>query len=149
MRKLFGALLLALVPGGVSAASVCPGWGGDTIFHCKIENSSREVSVCDLRDGTFLYVYGRPGRPELELIRSTRQVEYTPWNGIGRAIWARIGFSNGRYFYDVGYSQDKRPGSRADGQIEIYKGRRNNPIATKYCRRGTVTTRLDDLWDRF
>lgn len=150
MRKLLGAFLLAVLPAGAaSAGSVCPGWGGDTVFHCKIESSSREVSVCDMLDGTFLYVYGRPGRPELELRRSSRQVEYTPWNGIGRAIWARIGFSNGQYFYDVGFSQDKRPGSRAEGQIEIYKGRRNDPISIKFCRRSTVTSRLDELWDRF
>ena len=147
----FSGLVAALAaPVQARAGSVCPAYGGKTIFHCQIDRSSREISVCDMPGGTYLYVYGRPGRPELELERGPRQVEYTPWNGIGSAWWARLGFRNGGYFYDVGWYKEKGPdGAPAGGQVEIYKRNRNVPVSIKSCRTGTVFSRLDDLWERF
>ncbi len=134
----------------VHAGSACGAHEGKTVFHCRIDGSSREVSVCALPGGDYLYVYGRPGRAELELKRSPRAVEYTPWTGIGRYLWARLGFRNGAYFYDVGFSVDRlTENARAEGQVEIYKGNRNSPISTKYCRPGSVVSRLDEIWNRF
>ena len=108
------------------------------------------MTVCALPDEHYLYVYGRPGRPELELERRKEDVVYTPWNGIGSAWWARLGFRNGAYFYDVGYSRQKGPEDHPTyGQVEIYKDGREDPLAIKNCRVGTVFSDLDGLWEKF
>ena len=153
MRITTIAAAIALLPAAAGAAPVCDGHGAGTLFHCRIDGSSRQVTVCDLPDGDFLYVYGRPGRPELELRRSQADVVYTPWNGVGSAFWARLGFLNDGYLYDVGYSVAKDGSEPVYGFVDIYEPghgpETSSPAVTKECRPGTVETRLEGLWERF
>ena len=153
MRFPIIACLVALLAVPVAAAPLCERLGAGTLFHCRIDGSSQEVTVCDLTDGDFLYVYGRPGRPELELRRGQAEVVYTPWNGVGSAFWARLGFFNDGYLYDVGYSAAKDGSEPIYGFVDIYEPghgpETGSPVVTKECRPGTVETRLEGLWQRF
>jgi hypothetical protein len=103
---ILAALLLAAPM--AQAVPNCARFGDGVLFHCKIQGSSREVTICDLPNGQYLYQYGKPGQaPELEIQSRQEEVVYTPWNGMGSAIWARLGFHNKGYFYDVSRSIQK------------------------------------------
>jgi len=128
----------------------CRQFEAGVLFHCKIQGSSREVTICDLPNGQYLYRYGKPGQaPELEIQSKQEDVVYTPWNGVGSAIWARLGFRNKGYFYDVGRSIQKGGESQPEGFLDIYEPGNDTPIGTKQCQTGTVQGDLDGLWDRF
>ncbi len=132
------------------AAPNCAQFKAGILFHCKILGSSLEVTICDLPDNQYLYQYGKPGQtPELTIQRTQEDVVYTPWNGMGSAIWARLGFRNKGYFYDVGRSIQKGGDSPPVGFVDIYEPGNDTPIATKQCQTGTVEGDLDGLWDRF
>ncbi len=150
MRIPVFVLVLLLAAPVAQAAPNCTQLEADVLFHCKIQGSSREVTICDLPDDRYLYRYGKPGKtPELEIRSSQAEVVYTPWNGVGSAIWARLGFRNKGYLYDVGRSIQKGGGSQPEGFIDIYEPGNDTPIATKQCQPGTVQGDLDGLWDRF
>ncbi len=143
-------ITLALTVPMAQAAPNCAQFDADVLFHCKMQGSKQEVTICDLPDGQYLYRYGKPGKaPELEIRSSQKEVVYTPWNGVGSAIWARLGFRNKGYFYDVGRSIQKGGESQPEGFIDIYEPGNDTPIATKQCQTGTVQGDLDGLWDRF
>ncbi len=145
---ILAALLLPAC--AVQAAPNCAPSKASVLFHCKIQGSSREVTICDLPNNQYLYTYGKPGQtPELEIQRGQSEVVYTPWNGVGSAIWARLGFRNKGYFYDVSRSIQKGGESPPEGSVEIYKTGNDTPIASKHCQTGTVLGDLDGLWDRF
>ena len=150
MRFLIILGVLTIGAAGLQAAPNCAPFGGEVLFHCKIEGSSRHVTICDLPDKRYLYQYGKPGQPpELSLERAQSEVVYTPWNGVGNSIWARLGFRNNGYLYDVGRSIQKGGESPPEGFLDIYEPGNDTPIATKQCRTGTVQGDLDGLWDRF
>ncbi len=150
MRTLIILGTLMFSAAGLQAAPKCASLGGEVLFHCKIEGSSREVTICDLPDKQYLYQYGKPGQtPELSLQRSQSEVVYTPWNGVGNSIWARLGFRNKGYLYDVGRSIQKGGESPPEGYLDIYEPGKDTPIASKQCQAGTVRGDLDSLWDRF
>ena len=128
----------------------CAQFDGDILFHCKIEGSNHELTICDLPDGRYLYRYGKSGQaPELQIQSTQEEVVYTPWNGMGSTIWARLGFRNKGYFYDVGRLIQKGGELPPEGFVDIYEPGNETPIATKEYQAGTVQGDLDGLWDRF
>ena len=150
LRCIAVAALLVLTPHAASTAPICAAQEAGTLFHCKIKGSSREVTVCDLAGDRFLYSYGKPGSPpEIELFRQKSEVFYTPWNGISRSIWAKLGFENKGYRYEVIWSVLKGGSEPAEGYLDIFEPGNDNPVATKECAAGTVDSRLDGLWERF
>ena len=151
MKKLFLAAALAALPAAAGAAPLCDRQGAETVFHCKIQKSSRQVTVCALRGGDFLYVYGRPGRPEMELRQTARQVTYTPWNGVGFSFWAALRFDKGSYGYEVAYDADKDGRRPIAGGVTIFGpgGDSSGVIGRRECRPGTVETRLEEISARF
>ena len=141
-------LLLAVSP--AHAGPSCAQHKAEVLFHCKIKGSSREVTICDLPDKQYLYRYGKPGKPpEMQIQSAQNEVVYTPWNGIGNSNWARLGFRNKGYLYDVGRSIQKGGETPPEGFIDIFEPGNDEPIATKFCETGTVEGDLDALWDRF
>ena len=142
--------LITVAAGAPACADFCDDREAQTVFHCQFQNSTRQVYVCLHEDDSYHYAYGKPGQaPELELRHSASRVSYTPWNGIGRAFWARLAFNNGGYRYDVGYSVLKDGSAPMEGVLDVYEPGNETPIATKFCRPGTVESRLDELWQRF
>ena len=149
MRRLL-ICVLACLPAFPAVADYCGDREAQTVFHCKFQNSTRQVHVCLHEDSSYQYAYGKPGQaPELELRHPQSRVLYTPWNGIGSAFSARLAFDNNGYRYDVGYSALKDGSAPMEGFLDIYEPGNDTPIATKFCRSGTVESRLDELWERF
>ncbi|MEM7188473.1 MAG: hypothetical protein AAF439_02570, partial [Pseudomonadota bacterium] len=135
------ALLLTPLP----AAALCSGLAVETVFACALKNSSREVHVCRLGDGSFLYSYGKPQtKPELELVRSRDQVKYDPWNGVGRYIWAYLSVENEGWRYQVGYSADRHEHT-LEGYLNVFEPGADEPIVSRQCEPDTINHLLDDL----
>ena len=144
------SLFVALLISAANAGPNCAQFNADVIFHCKIQGAGQELTICDMPDGQYLYQYGKPGQsPELEIRSTQEEVVYTPWNGMGSTIWARLGFRNKGYFYDVGRGIQKGGASPPWGFVDIYEPGNDKAIATKDCQTGTVVGDLDGLWDRF
>lgn len=147
------AAFLALLPVAAPAAPICERLGAETIFHCRIDGSTRELTVCEQRDGQFLYAFGQPGRPELEIARRPEQLSYRPWNGVGFSYWASLGFEEDGHHFVVSFDAVKDGSSPVTGGVDVYKPGNDpeggRPDATRTCRPGTVESRLDEIEDRF
>ncbi len=90
--------VLALSAGAANAK--CP--AGQAVFiSCQIEARKTVVKVC-LGADRATYSYGpQGGPPELTLSEPLVSLGYTPWPGVGRAIWEDVTFTNGAYSYTV------------------------------------------------
>ncbi|MFT5064767.1 MAG: hypothetical protein ACJAWC_000393 [Yoonia sp.] len=72
-----------------------------TFMSCQIEDSSKTLDVC-YDDTNAYYRFGIAGQvPELALTASIADLDYRPWNGLGKDIWEEISFENGNYAYSV------------------------------------------------
>ena len=87
------ALLLALL--ATPASATCQ---GDEAFSCQI--GKKTLEVCYWK-GALIYSYGREGKPELTIAEPLETAAYTPWPGIGRAIWDTVSFQNEGNTYEV------------------------------------------------
>ena len=146
------AAMVAQLPGLAWAAPYCERRGADTAFHCRIEESRAEVTVCDMPDGDLVYVFGPPGAPELELQRHEEEVAYTPWDGSGSSYAAQLGFRTNGQYHVVGYSEPRDGSAPARGYVDVYgpggESRTGNPSKSYQCATGTVESRLDVFWER-
>lgn len=94
-----GLALLFLLP--LPALADCP---GEVIFACPIK--ARVLEVC-LTGTAAIYSYGKPGRPELTIATPLTELDYTPWPGIGSAIWEEARLQNAGVDYTVFTSIEK------------------------------------------
>ena len=134
------ALILALL--ATPAAS--PGWAacqGDEAFSCQI--GKKTLEVCYWK-GMLTYSYGREGKPELTLTEPLETVAYTPWPGIGRAIWDTVTFHNAGVTYEVWTSFDKMDENAVlEGGVYVMEG--ETMLASPTCDRGSVAHGLDTI----
>ncbi|MGB0903133.1 hypothetical protein [Halocynthiibacter sp.] len=108
MKKLL-ALVFALSAGPALACGPSAPLAADVLLSCKIEGRNRVLSVC-AANGQAYYSYGTPDQsPELELIIPLRDVEVTPWPGVGGAIWEEMIFTNNDVEYVVWQSLRRDP----------------------------------------
>ncbi len=143
MRWLAGALV-SILAAPAAHADYCGDREAQTVFFCKIKNSSRQVTVCRHEDNSFHYAYGKPGRaPELELRHPKERVVYEPWPGVSDSFWATLRFRNGAYGYTVAYSMPKERPEDIWGGLTVTKG--ETVLADKECVARTLVTRLDEL----
>jgi hypothetical protein len=140
MRALVTALILIpLIP--LSAQAACR---GETLLSCTI-NGGKALEVC-LNGDTLTYAYGPPGRPELRLSEPLSNGTYTPWNGIGRAIWESIAFQNDGYIYEVYASFDRLVENTVQEHgVSIFKG--DSLVTSLACDPGAVAAPFDGLYD--
>lgn len=132
------ALLLILLAAPAYAA--CP---GDTVFSCPIGKKSLEI--CHAK-GLLTYQFGRAGKPELIISEPLETVAYTPWLGIGRAIWDSVAFENEGVTYEVWSSFDKMDENAVlEGGINVMEG--DQALATLTCNKGSVDMALDVISD--
>lgn len=81
----------------------------EVLLSCKIEDRDRVLSVC-AANGQAYYSYGVPDHvPELELVRALRDVDVTPWPGVGGSIWEEMIFANEDMEYVVWQSMLRDP----------------------------------------
>jgi hypothetical protein len=132
------ALLLALLASPASAA--CQ---GDEAFSCTI--GRKTLDVCHWK-GALIYRYGPEGNPELTIAEPLETVAYTPWPGIGRAIWDTVAFQNDGVTYEVWTSFDKMDESAVlEGGVNVMQG--DTSLASLTCDKGSVAHGLDVISD--
>jgi hypothetical protein len=131
------ALILALLA-ATSASAACQ---GDEAFSCKI--GQKTLEVCYWK-GMLTYSYGRDGKPELILTEPLETVAYTPWPGLGRAIWDTVAFRNAGVTYEVWTSFDKMDENAVlEGGVYVMEG--ETMLASPTCDRGSVAHGLDTI----
>lgn len=133
-------LLLTLLP--LPAFADCA--GGEEVFTCQIGAESLEIC----HQGTDLtYAFGSEGTPDLALTESLTTVNFTPWPGVGSAIWESVAFVNDDYAYEVWTSQDRNGDENAplDAGINILNG--EELVAELRCDPGTASQPLEGIWD--
>ncbi|MBL9073106.1 hypothetical protein [Tabrizicola sp.] len=132
------ALLLALL--ATPASATCQ---GDEAFSCRI--GKKTLEVCYWK-GALIYSYGREGKPELTIAEPLETVAYTPWPGIGRAIWDTVAFQNDGTTYEVWTSFDKMDENAIlEGGVNVMQG--DKTLATLTCDKGSVIHSLDPILD--
>jgi hypothetical protein len=133
---LFAILLVTPVAGPTSAA--CQ---GDETFSCTI--GGKTLQVCYWK-GALVYAYGRTDKPELTIAEPLETVAYTPWPGIGRAIWDSVAFQNEGITYEVWTSFDRIDESAIlEGGVNVLEG--DTTLATLTCDRGSVQRGLETI----
>jgi hypothetical protein len=132
------ALLLTLLAAPAHAA--CP---GDTAFFCQI--GKKTLEVCH-STGTLTYSFGRAGKQELTIAEPLETAAYTPWPGIGRAIWEAVAFQNQGTTYEVWTSIDKMEKDAVlEGGVNVMQG--DSTLASLTCNPGSVSQSLDAISD--
>lgn len=132
------ALLLALLT--VPANATCQ---VDEAFSCTI--GAKTLQVCSWK-GALIYSYGREGKPELTIAEPLETVAYTPWPGIGRAIWDRVVFQNEGIAYEVWTSFDRMDETAVlEGGVNVMEG--DTMLASLTCDKGSVQRALDTISD--
>lgn len=132
------ALLFALLATPASAA--CP---GGTVFSCRI--GAKVLEVCHAADA-LTYVFGREGKPELTLSQPLETAAYTPWPGIGRAIWDSLAFSNDGITYEVWTSVERMDeAAQLEGGVNVIEGETH--LASLTCDPGTPSQSLDVIYE--
>lgn len=103
--RLFAFLFTCLFAFSVQAKCLVK----DEIFlSCSIQNGKKFLDVC-FNDTQISYRFGTiGGKIELELNRSLKEIEYTPWPGVGRTIWESVIFENDGVRYEVHGAIDKK-----------------------------------------
>lgn len=135
MRAIF---LVALIATPASAA--CQ---GDEAFSCTI--GPKTLEVCYWK-GALIYSYGRAGKPELTIDEPLETAAYTPWPGIGRAIWDSVAFQNAGVTYEVWTSFDRLDEKAIlEGGVNVLQG--NATLASLTCDKGSVAHNLDPIFD--
>ena len=132
------ALLLALLAAPAHAA--CQ---GDEAFSCQI--GAKTLEVCYWK-GMLTYRFGPKSMPELTISEPLETIAYTPWPGIGRAIWDSVAFENEGVTYEVWSSFDRLDENAViEGGVNAMQGDRT--LATLTCDKGSVERGLDTISD--
>ncbi|MBK8440165.1 MAG: hypothetical protein IPL38_12015 [Rhodobacter sp.] len=109
---------LILAPSPPPAFAQCP--GGTEVFSCPA--GKKIIEVCTL-NGAVTYSYGPKGKPDISLSVPLQNADYTPWPGVGRAIWDSMAFHNEGYIYEVWASYDKLDQNAVwEGGVNVLKG---------------------------
>lgn len=137
MRAAFLLILLA-------APAASPVWAacqGDEAFSCAI--GKKTLEICYWK-GMLTYRFGPEGKPELTVNEPLETVAYTPWPGIGRAIWDSVAFKNEGVTYEVWSSFDRMDENAVlEGGVNVLQG--DKTLATLTCDKGSVATALDAI----
>jgi hypothetical protein len=144
MRISIFTIILAAMSGPVFAT--CPA-STQTVLSCTMSNGKKVLDVC--QDGDFAsYAFGKRGqRADMRLKVSIGVLEYTPWNGIGRAIYEQVIFRNRDVSYVVWSAFERDPGVvdplRAGIRVE---DRNENSLAELRCDAGSIRAGIDSLY---
>jgi hypothetical protein len=131
------ALLIAVL---AAPANACP---GDAVFSCPIGKKTLEVCASN---GLLTYSFGREGKPEITVSEPLETIAYTPWPGIGRAIWDSVAFQNEGVTYEVWSSFDRMDENAVmEGGINVMEG--DKTLASLTCDKGSVERGLDTISD--
>ncbi|UWQ27607.1 hypothetical protein K3555_13980 [Leisingera sp. M527] len=130
---LIGSFLLA-----ANAVHACPD-GSTILVSCTFNGGASYLETCLMGDHAT-YAYGESDRkPELALARHVRDVDMTPWPGIGKSIWEAFTFENGGYSYTAHYAIKKDPGAESPMSGGIIVDKDGQQVASRQCDTGSVS----------
>jgi hypothetical protein len=136
------AILLAFLAASVSGPTFAA-CQGEAVFSCPI--GKKTLAICHAK-GLLTYSFGRIGKPELTISEPLETVAYTPWPGIGRAIWDAVAFENEGVTYEVWSSFDKMDENAVlEGGINVMQG--DKTLASLTCDKGSVERGLETISD--
>lgn len=116
---------------------------GDTAFSCQI--GTKTLEVCYWR-GSLIYAFGPDNAPELTIAQPLETAAYTPWPGVGRAIWESVAFQNQGTTYEVWSSFDRLDETAVlEGGVHVLEG--DTLLATLTCNTGSVAPTLFAISD--
>lgn len=141
MRPFLLALLPCLALASAAAAECA---GGEQVFACQIGKKSLEL--CRIGDD-LTYAFGPPGSPDLTISESLTTVNFTPWPGVGSAIWENVVFVNEGFAYEVWTSQERNAeeDTPLEAGINVLNG--EELVAELRCDEGTPSQALEGIWD--
>lgn len=149
MKQLCLAALICGVghPGYAECAT-----GLDPFLTCEVGTQGKQLNVCFNSD-VIVYSFGRSGDPELVLTETVADIDYTPWPGIGRAIYETVQFTNGGYQYTVVAGFDRMFGDETEadhpdpffGNVQVTHN--GETLADLSCRRETAQAPWGGLYD--
>lgn len=145
MTRLIVLIVALILPGSLHAA--CTG-GARPYLSCTTKGGQNTLDVC-VDNRIVLYAYGPRGQAaDLTLARDLREIDYRPWNGIGRTIWEDVSFFNTGYGYTVWFAIDKmRPDAPTEGGVNVTRD--GAALADIRCDPGSVTIGMDALYDAY
>ena len=141
MRIIVAASILLTLPQITFAECATP---QDTFLSCTFSNGGKAVDVC-VEGDNMTYRFGPVGKaPDLALSVPVVDADYTPWPGIGRAIWETVTFQSGKTSYVVAgvidrtFSDEENNGAEPaiSGLINVVEG--EETLATLDCDAGSV-----------
>lgn len=140
MRALALALLLTLLP--LPAAAGCA--NDSEVFSCTIKG--KPLQICHWK-GALIYNCGPVAAPELSIAEPLETALYSPWPGVGSAIWESVAFPNKGYAYEVWTSVERDPEATTGlmGGVNVLQG--DGLVAQLDCDPGTPSNSLDVIWD--
>jgi hypothetical protein len=124
------------------AAASCPDLA---VLTCTTAGGAKVLEVC-LAGEALTYSFGKAGKsPDITLTEPLANGTYTPWNGIGRAIWESTTFTNDGFVYEAWSSFDRLDENAVlEGGVNVLKGDRLQ--AEVRCDAGSVTAGFDQLF---
>ncbi|MEX0304562.1 MAG: hypothetical protein AB3N24_19260 [Leisingera sp.] len=123
----------------VNAVQACPD-GATTLVSCSLTGGANYLETCLLGDHAT-YAFGDAGRrPDLALARHVRDVDMTPWPGIGNSIWEAFTFETEGFSYTVHYTLEKDPGARVPLSGGVIIGKDGQVVAHMQCDIGSVVS---------
>lgn len=112
---LIRSLAVLFATSGMASAACGP--DEEVFVSCQIAERETTLKVC-IGAEMATYRYGPEGQPELSLAEPNASVGYTPWPGVGRAIWEDITFQNGAYSYTAYGGFDRQFGDETDEDVD-------------------------------
>ena len=138
--------LIALTISTAPAFAQCP-TNQHPILSCNIEDSQKALTAC--HDGAVAtYAFGKPGQtPELIIKTPVTQINYTPWNGVGRGIYEQVIFDNAGVGYLLWSAFEKDPGVEQPFSGGIVVQQNGEDLASLMCDPGTMEVGIDGLFE--
>ncbi len=132
-------LLLAVLASPTQAA--CQ--NDSEVFSCTV--NSKSLQICHWK-GALIYSFGPEGMPELSIAEPLETVAFTPWPGIGSAIWETVTFPNSGYAYEVWTSAERDPEATEGLQGGVIVMQGDSIVAQLTCDPGTPSDSLDAIY---
>ena len=138
MRRLVVLLAFLSLP----AAADCI--NDSQIFSCQV--GAKTLEICHWK-GDLIYTFGPDAKPDLTIAEPLETAQFTPWPGVGSAIWEMIAFTNDGHTYEVYTSVERDPGAdqTLQGGVSVVKD--DTQVAELACDPGTASNSLDVIWD--
>ena len=141
MRFYLALICIAFLP--TSSFGACAS-NLTTLLSCPIGAGAKTLDVCAYAEHVVYRFVETGHAADLELIRDTEVLEYTPWAGVGSSIFDSLTFTSAGYSYEVFASKDRAADAPdVTGGVIVTQGAQ--PITDLHCDAGQTDANIDAL----